>query len=187
MENRNKLLYPMLLVAAFSVTAFSMVGIATMTGKIPSAQADVLDAVPPALPRYGSAGAGGDERLATRAASAQKPAAACASCGVVESIRVIERKGSGSGIGAVAGGLTGAVVGSQIGGGNGRTAMAVLGGVGGAYAGNEIEKNVKKSSAYQIKVRMDDGTVRVSTQAAQPELAVGDKVRVDNGAVVRRG
>lgn len=198
MESPNKLLYPMLLVAAFSVTAFSMVGIATMTGKIPSVHSQVVDSAAPATQRV-AANEPANERAespATRTEgpttrSATPPAKVaptpCAACGVVESIRIVERRGAGTGLGAVAGGLTGAVVGNQIGGGHGRTAMAILGGVGGAYAGNEIEKNVKKTSAWQIKVRLDDGTLRVSTVSQPPEFAVGDKVRVDNGVISRRG
>ena len=188
MENRNKHLYPMLMVAAFSVTAFSLVGVATMTGTIPGAHSEVLDATPPVVPRPVSTD-GTAARFANAVANqaAKASPASCASCGVVESVRVVERQGSGTGLGAVAGGVAGAVVGSQIGGGNGRNAMAVLGGVGGALAGNEIEKNVKKSTAWQIHVRLDDGTLRVTTQANPPGFAVGDKVRVEGGSVVRRG
>lgn len=187
MEARNKLLYPMLLVAAFSVTAFSVVGIATMTGKIPSAHSEVVDAAGAAaknaeVPAPPSAGRDSRDRRDT---GARPLAASCPSCGVVESIRTIERKGAGTGVGAVAGGLTGAVVGNQIGGGHGRTAMAVLGGVGGAFVGNEIEKNVKKTTAFQIKIRMNDGSLRVTTQSTPPEVAVGDRVRVEDGAVSR--
>src|SRR6266487_4193110 len=82
-------------------------------------------------------------------------AATCHRCGTVVSIGRIERKGQGSGVGAVAGGVAGALLGNGMGQGNGRTAMTLLGGAGGAYAGNEIEKNVHKSSTYRIRVRMD--------------------------------
>lgn len=44
-----------------------------------------------------------------------------------------------SGAGTVLGGLVGAGVGSQIGGGHGRTAMALVGAIGGALLGNQIE------------------------------------------------
>lgn len=174
MEIRNTILYPLLIVAALSVTVFSMVGVATMTGHIPSAHSESADST-------------AHKVVGANAATNRQLVASCATCGVVESVRVVERKGPATGLGAVAGGLTGAVVGSQIGNGRGRTAMGVLGGVGGAFAGNEIEKNVNKRSAYEIRARMEDGTVRVRTQGEAPEFGVGDKVRYEHGIFVRRG
>ena len=111
------------------------------------------------------------------------PGAACVNCGTVESVRLIERQGSGSGLGAVAGGVAGAILGNQVGGGSGRTVMTVAGGAGGAYVGNEIEKNSKRSSAYQIRVRMADGSIRTLTQREVPNVNSGDRVRVGNGVI----
>jgi outer membrane lipoprotein SlyB len=181
MDTRQHLLYPLLIVAALAVTVFSMVGIATMTGRLSVAHSEVADAAPRSQSTEAAAA-----RESNSAAPRQKLAASCAGCGVVESIRIVEHKGAGSGLGAVAGGLTGAVVGNQVGRGNGRTAMTLLGGLGGAFAGNEIEKNVKRSSSYQVRLRMDDGSTRLLNQREQPSVAVGDKVRVENGSIVRR-
>jgi outer membrane lipoprotein SlyB len=96
----------------------------------------------------------------------------------------VEIKGNASGLGAVAGGVTGAVVGNQIGRGNGNTAMTILGAAGGALAGNEIERNVKKRYSYRVKVRMDDGTFRAVSQIGAPAVEVGERVRIINGALV---
>ena len=192
MESRNKLLYPLMVIAAIAVTLFSALGIAMMMGYLPSASsAEKL-----ADKQIVSQTAAGAQRQAQpqRKAQAQgqaqsapsRLAAVCADCGVVESIRVVEQRGSGSGLGAVAGGLTGMLVGNQFGRGDGRTAMTVLGGVGGAYAGNEIEKNVKRSTTYEMRVRLDKGGVATAHMASNPGVAVGDKVRVVNGAVVAR-
>jgi len=190
MESRNKLLYPLMVIAAIAVTLFSALGIAMMMGYLPSASSTEKQVV--------AAPVAGAQRQAQpqRKAQAQTPgqtqsapsrlAAVCADCGVVESIRVVEQRGSGSGLGAVAGGLTGMLVGNQFGRGDGRTAMTVLGGVGGAYAGNEIEKNVKRSTTYEVRVRLDKGGVATAHMASNPGVAVGDKVRVVNGAVVAR-
>ena len=82
--------------------------------------------------------------------------------------------------------MTGMLVGNQFGRGDGRTAMTVLGGVGGAYAGNEIEKNVKRNTTYEVRVRLNKGGVATTRMASNPGVAVGDKVRVVNGAVVAR-
>ena len=75
---------------------------------------------------------------------AQAPAvkAICMQCGTVESATPIMRAAPASGVGAVAGGVVGAVLGNQVGGGSGKTAATILGAVGGGWAGNEIEKRV---------------------------------------------
>ena len=108
----------------------------------------------------------------------------CASCGSIESVTPIERttKPDGPGVGAVAGGVAGAVLGNQVGRGNGKTAATILGAIGGGFAGNAIEKNVRKETVYQVSVRMDDGSRR-TVELAQPP-AVGSKVTVD-GATIR--
>jgi len=53
---------------------------------------------------------------------------ACADCGVVKSVRLVEKKGGSSGVGAVAGGVLGGVVGHQFGSGRGNTAMRLSAG-----------------------------------------------------------
>lgn len=105
----------------------------------------------------------------------------CASCGTIAGVTPITREGQGSGVGAVAGGVVGAVLGNQVGQGNGRTAATILGAVGGGWAGNKIEKNVKKQTVYAVRVRMDDGSVRNFEQAAAP--AMGAKVTVDGNTL----
>lgn len=190
MESRNKLLYPLMVIAAIAVTLFSALGIAMMMGYLPSASSTEKQVGSP--PVAGAQRQAQPQRKAQAQTSGQaqsapsRLAAVCADCGVVESIRVVEQRGSGSGLGAVAGGLTGMLVGNQFGRGDGRTAMTVLGGVGGAYAGNEIEKNVKRSTTYEVRVRLDKGGVATAHMASNPGVAVGDKVRVVNGAVVAR-
>lgn len=177
MESR-KLLYPLMVVAAIAVTTFSALGIATMMGYLPGAHSS--EQAP--LSR-----AAGDGQNKSDARGAGKTAVACANCGIVESIRVVERRGSGTGLGAVAGGLAGALVGNQFGGGNGRTALTVLGGVGGAYAGNEIERNSRRTTSYEVRVRLDNGGMRTVYEGASPAVAVGEKVRLVNGTVVPLG
>ena len=99
---------------------------------------------------------------------ATQPAAVCASCGVIEGVRAVEQKGQGTGLGAVAGGVAGAAVGNQFGHGSGRAVMTVLGAVGGGLAGHEIEKNVRKETVYEVRVRMDDGSLRTLMQKTAP-------------------
>jgi two-component system response regulator GlrR len=107
-------------------------------------------------------------------------------CGVVDAINAVEVKGKGTGLGMIAG-VTGALIGNEIGRGNGNAVATIAGAAGGAYTGNEIEKNMKKSVRYQVRVRMDDGTYRTLYQSSAPAFAVGEKVKVVNGQVVAAG
>lgn len=184
LTSRNKSLYPLLVTAAIAVTLFSALGIAMMMGYLPNANS-ANSADRPGVSQSAPAPQRPTSRDAEAApGSPQKLAAACANCGVVESIRIVEHRGSGSGVGAVAGGLAGALVGNQFGRGDGRTVMTLLGGAGGAYAGNEIEKSTKRSSSYEVRVRLDKGGVATTHMASSPAVAVGDKVRLVNGTVV---
>jgi outer membrane lipoprotein SlyB len=106
-----------------------------------------------------------------------RTAAVCASCGTVESVTPVQQKGQGTGLGAVAGGVLGGVLGHQVGGGNGKTAMTVLGAVGGGFAGNEVEKRARSETLFDVRVRMEDGSVRAFQRAQS--LAVGTSVIVE--------
>ncbi len=108
------------------------------------------------------------------------PTNSCALCGTVESIRTVEVRDEAGGPGAAAGGPG---AGEQSVGGGG--AAVTLLGAAGAIAGSEIEKNVKKRYAYRVTVRMDDGSFRTISLSSPPTLAVGDKVRVVEGKLVR--
>lgn len=105
----------------------------------------------------------------------------CATCGTVEAVTPMQRKGEAKGVGAVAGGVLGAVVGNQIGHGGGRTAATLLGALGGGFAGNAIEKNVRKETVYQARVRMEDGSTRTIEQATLP--SVGSKVVIEGSTM----
>lgn len=109
----------------------------------------------------------------------------CTSCGTVDSIRIVEQAGEGSGVGMVAGGVLGGLLGHQIGQGRGNTAATIIGAAGGAYAGHQVEKNVKKISRYDVIVRMDDGTLRTVSYEAEPGFKTGDKVRFVDGRLTR--
>ena len=115
-------------------------------------------------------------------AQAQAPVRAiCASCGTVESVTAVQQKGEGSGLGVAGGAVAGGLLGNQVGGGNGKTAMTVIGAVGGAFAGNEIEKRARATTVYDVKVRMEDGSVR-TLRRADP-VAAGTKVQIEGNAL----
>lgn len=188
------LLYPTLLIAGIAVIIASMLGIAAMIGLLPRAQSQSVEgqspAVAPAQLRKDDGKVAERAKMAqakpagSKAAPAATAAAPCANCGVVDSIRAVEAKGQGTGVGAVAGGVVGGILGNQVGGGRGRTAMTVVGAGAGAYAGNELEKNMKKSVSYEVRVRMEDNSYR-TFHVNQPDVGVGQRVRIRDGQLVR--
>ncbi|HSW17568.1 MAG TPA: glycine zipper 2TM domain-containing protein, partial [Ramlibacter sp.] len=108
-------------------------------------------------------------------------AAVCANCGTVESVRAVQEQGQGTGLGVVAGGVVGGLLGNQVGGGNGKAAMTVLGAVGGGFAGNEVEKRARAVTAYDVQVRMQDGSLRSFRRSAA--MAAGTRVVVEGNAL----
>lgn len=123
---------------------------------------------------------------ALQSASAPAPAAIiCNNCGMVEAINLVEVKGEGGYLGTIGGGVVGALLGSQVGSGSGRTAAQIAGALGGAYAGHTIEGNVRKSNHYEVVVRLQNGTTQTVVFAAEPGYRVGDKVKINNGVIVR--
>jgi outer membrane lipoprotein SlyB len=105
----------------------------------------------------------------------------CGNCGNIESVRAIKQRAQGSGVGAAGGAILGGLLGNQIGGGHGRQLATVAGAVGGAVVGNQVEGNMKATTSYEIRVRLDDGTLRTFRQASQPQWRDGDRVRIVKG------
>ena len=102
--------------------------------------------------------------------------------GTVESVREVVEQKDPSGAGLIVGGLVGGGLGSLVGGGTGRTVATVVGALGGAYAGNRIEKS-QSQVVYQIGVKYDDGSWATIRQAAPTGLRIGDRVRVTDSGV----
>lgn len=119
------------------------------------------------------------------AAPAQQQAATCSTCGTVQSVQPIRTEGHATGLGAVGGAVAGGLLGNQFGAGNGRTAMTVVGVLGGGLAGNEVEKRVRSDTVYRVYVRMDTGKTRYWTYQSAPGVQPGDRVRLENNGLVR--
>ena len=115
----------------------------------------------------------------------------CADCGIVTRInQVASGRSAPSATGAVLGGIVGAVAGHEIsdhtGGSRGnKNIAAAAGAVGGALAGNQIQKNVT-SDTFDITVRMDDGRTIVVNQRDLGGIRENTYVRVVNGKVILR-
>ena len=120
-------------------------------------------------------------------APAPLAAGECYSCGRVEYVQTVETLGKPTGVGAVAGGVGGALLGNELGHRSNRAPLTILGAVGGAFAGNAIEKRVHKQISYRVHVRMDDGTPRTFTAAGPGAYSAGERVRVENGGLVPIG
>ncbi|CAB3679510.1 glycine zipper 2TM domain-containing protein [Paraburkholderia rhynchosiae] len=116
----------------------------------------------------------------------QRPAqpAHCSTCGTVVAISAVRQEGHGTGLGAVGGAVAGGVVGNQFGSGGGRTAMTLLGALGGGLAGNSVEKHIRSSTSYSVRVRMENGKTRYFTYHEAPPFQQGQRVRVENGTLV---
>ena len=85
----------------------------------------------------------------------------------------------------VGGGVVGAVVGSQIGHGGGKTVAELAGAAGGAFLGNEIQKKVTTTTHYEVVVRLENGGSQTVSYPTQPGFTVGSRVRVENGTLVQ--
>ena len=111
--------------------------------------------------------------------------ASCSSCGRVESVTALQQAAPASGVGIGVGAVLGGLLGNQVGGGNGRTLATVAGAVAGGYGGNEVEKRSRTTTSYQVRVRMENGTMRTFPQDGEG-WRVGDRVRVVDGALTSR-
>lgn len=159
-------IHPLMAAAAVSLTLVSLVGAAAIAGLLPKSQgaaaanpaAEIANSgnIPLAqqsapvpvvrevvryktvvhhdYPRHSQTASDGDRARLTQAEQARdyRPAPS-----YQQPAPVAQNSPLGIGIGAVVGGL----VGSRVGGGNGRTLAAIAGAVGGGYVGNEIAKH----------------------------------------------
>lgn len=214
-ESPRRGLHPLVAAAAIAVIVMCSVGVAAVMGWLPTPSAtphaedpalaqpgpEAANLAPaqPATPGQPQAPAARPPAQAQaqhaqaqgRPAPAPAPAAqACRNCGVVESIRQVQvpvKDNSDHLVGTIAGGVAGGVVGNQFGGGSGKTALTVLGAVGGALAGREVERNIRQQQTvthYELTVRMNDGSSRQFRSAQPFAFASGDHVRVENNQLL---
>jgi outer membrane lipoprotein SlyB len=191
--------HPMLIIASASLVLVCLTGTAALMGWLPSSvgaganangpllEAPALSAVAPVPARHVAAATPAAYRPAHAAPVRKALAPVCQSCGVVESVREVAVRGDGSGLGAAGGAVVGGLLGNQVGGGHGKQAMTVVGAIGGALAGNQIEKRVRSARSYETTVRMDSGSYRTMTQASEPAWHDGDHVDIVDGVLRMKG
>jgi outer membrane lipoprotein SlyB len=183
--------HPMLIVAGTAVVLVSLTGTAALLGWLPSSTGANADPAAsalamPAAPQHVAA-APVIYRRPHAEPMHRAPALVCQNCGTVASIREVSTGGDSNGLGAAGGAVVGGLLGNQVGGGHGRQAMTVVGAIGGAFAGNQIEKQARATRSYETTVHMNNGSSRTVAQAAQPEWRDGDHVRIVDGVVQMNG
>lgn len=147
----------------------------------PLARAEVQADGAPAAPAIHEQAVSKPNKKAVQVAAADAGPNWCSNCGNVESVHTIKERAQGSGVGAAGGAVIGGLLGNQIGGGTGRTLATAAGAIGGAVVGNQVEGNMKATTSYEIRVRLDDGTLRTFRQSSPPAWHSGDRVRIVKG------
>src|SRR5262245_36103927 len=116
-------------------------------------------------------------------AGAQSKEKKCTNCGRVQQIKVSESSDWKKYAAPVGGAVVGGVIGNQFGGGSGKTALTVVGALGGAFTGHKVEEK-HRDKIYEVAVKMDDGSFRTVTYKSQPPVREGDRVRLRDGQLV---
>jgi outer membrane lipoprotein SlyB len=107
-----------------------------------------------------------------------------AQLGRVSDIQIITTEARTSGGGAILGAVLGGVVGHQLGGGKGRDLATGLGAVGGAIAGNSVERRNKNTNEiYRVTVSLNNGRSQQFDYQEIDDLRVGDKVKIEDGQI----
>ncbi|WP_306518397.1 glycine zipper 2TM domain-containing protein [Rheinheimera sp.] len=99
--------------------------------------------------------------------------------GFVRSIQLVDSGTQGLGSGALIGAVIGGVVGNQFGSGSGRKVATGAGLIGGALAGNEIQKrNQGGNQLYRVTVQLQNGQIRHFDYQDIGNLQIGDRVSI---------
>lgn len=187
-------LHPLLAAAAVSLIVLSGVGVAAITGVIPvtksqdsapGASTETADPIAPAISHAVPAAPAKARPVVRKAAPAPqlKPVVETLPIvqplpvlATVESVREVKEPGDAKGVGAIAGGVVGGVLGNKL--GKGKGLATVLGAAGGAFAGHQIEKQVRADKRWEIALRLDDGSLRTLPSEVEPAWRAGDRVRI---------
>ena len=125
-------------------------------------------------------------KLKSNGTYSTKPAVSdCADCARVTAVHVVEKQGDSNAVGLIAGGVAGAVLGHQVGGGFGKDLATVAGAAGGAYAGKKIQENMNTTKVWQVSVTYSNGSTGKFDFANDPGLKVGEAVRKSGNTLVR--
>ena len=108
--------------------------------------------------------------------------------GILIAAEPVKIKGEDDGLGAITGGLLGAVIGC----GEGifddecRDTVAVVGAIGGAILGNAVASRLGDHNGFQYVIDVDDSEDDISiVQSGNEQIPIGSKVTVSIGANTR--
>jgi hypothetical protein len=186
-QQKNRLFYPLVIGAVISVTTFSCLGVAAITGHLPvgdraldpifasahSSPSSAAAAPTPVGPRH----VGLTRQSGTDPVPASRPfgfrpgqritQSACPTCGVIHSIEP--------------GAARSALAAANNAGGHVPAAALVIGAIhsedGTSQAGAQV-------ASFVVRVKMEDGTVRTIYEIQRPRFSVGERVRLINGSIV---
>ena len=96
------------------------------------------------------------------------------------------KKGKGGALGTIGGGVAGALLGHQVGGGTGKDVATIAGAAGGAYAGYKTEEKLRSAKTWTVTVKMDNGEQRAIEFDHEPGVKSGDLVKVSGNTITRR-
>jgi outer membrane lipoprotein SlyB len=177
MEQKNKLLVPLAILAVASIIAFSSIGIAAITGHLPISQPSLntfgsysqpnpvqLTQVATSPAHQGLTRVSGENRATGKTVDFRRGVrvaakrGACDSCGIIDSISPIVQSSSSE---------------EQQ-----------------ESASPDQESADAASSGgkrFLVIVRMEDGTIRTIRENQQPSFDVGERVRLVNGSIIPIG
>ena len=211
MDTRTRRLHPLLTAAAVSITVFSAVGVAALTGFIPHSKGQAKDETPVAAieaPAVKSAPAPAPrpvKKAVVRHTPPPVPAPSVAyneapvtpvaqASQTVEAPKPVQKPGTYGVVESVreielkgdakgVGAVGGAIAGAVLGHniGNNNKVVTVLGAAGGGLLGNQIEKKVRTEKAWEMSVRYDDGTTQSFQSKEAPLWHPGERVRYYEG------
>ncbi|MFZ3128760.1 MAG: glycine zipper 2TM domain-containing protein [Rhodoferax sp.] len=124
--------------------------------------------------------------VTTSTARGSSSAPVCADCGRVAAVSVTEKAGESTALGMIAGGVGGALLGNQVGGGIGKDIATIAGAAGGAYAGKKIEEKIKTHKIWTVSVQYENGSRNNFEFDQDPGYAVGDAVKNAGNTITRR-
>lgn len=150
--------------AAASMTVAALIALSAVTGVLPSKRAPTT----------------ADEPLSKAEPKSSLPGA-CALCGTIESVRTVEVLDEARATARAADSRSGTGTNSAGAG----VSTSVLETLSGVVSGSASETALRKRLVYRVTLRMDDGSFRAISLSSAPAFAVGDKVRVVEGRLVR--
>ena len=110
--------------------------------------------------------------------------------GTISNVEYVGNNASTAGTvtGTVAGGAIGGLAGHQVGKGRGKTAATVVGAIGGALLGQAMANDAARGSGspyWRVTVQLDGGGTRQFNYANNPNVQIGERVRVQGDQLYR--